>query len=544
MPTKDKIKPAQTYFHERPVLKGYYKNQYNVLWQIYFDTEHRDDRRKLLRWYFRNDLFFLVYYGLGREDINNYDKPFIVLSCQMVEDGPNTDTLDLWARGHYKSTIITQGKSLQDLLKSPEKTVGIFSHTRPIAKDFVLPIKTALEGNDYLKFAFPDIIWRNPRKEAPVWSLDAGLELNRKATSNTHSLEASGLVDGMPTGKHFDIRVYDDVITEKVALSPDMINKVENQFRLSDNLAADNGWERVIGTNYSHGDFYQKRTEEAEKGIYPWVVRRQVWWKDHMDEVEAAGLSPEYLNFFGTKRPVLLAPDQILDKRKKQGSYIFACQLELNPANPENAEFDIRWLKYYRNLPANRIKYILIDPANEKKTESDYTAMGVISIDEQRNRYLEDLVRDKLNLGERWEAMKALVRSHSPVIAVYYEKYGKDSDIWYFEQKQMEEGIYFTILPMGGRVRKLDRIRRLVPICEQGRFYLPEHGIWKYDRNLVQEFIDEEYRPFPFCKTYDIIDMISRIEDPEVQATGPMNTMGDLNAMQDKHTARFHVEGL
>jgi len=38
----------------------------------------------------------------------------------------------------------------------------------------------------------------------------------------------------------------------------------------------------------------------------------------------------------------------------------------------------------------------------------------------------------------------------------------------------------------------------------------------------VVNLIKEEYEPFPFSKTFDMMDAISRIEDPQVDARAPM----------------------
>lgn len=548
---KDKFKDDIA-FVERPALAGkwgqpgHYKWPYNVFWKGYLDCDNTETRRAALREYFRTDLFFLLYYGMQRRDVNKYNNPFIVDACREVESGPKTDTLDLWSRGSYKSTIITQGFTLQNILNEPQKSVAFFSHQRPIAKAFLAPIKYALETNPMLKFAFPDILWGNPRKATCKWT-DEELELKGRGGAQTYSFEAWGLVDGMPTGKHYDIRVYDDVITEKVVNTPEMMHKVARQFQLSDNLKADDGWERVIGTSYNHGDFYQQRREEAEKGIFDWYLRVKAWWDGNYTDEEIAelGVSDKYLAFFGTRKPVLYTWQEILRRRLVQGPYNFAAQMELDPTGQDMATFQMAWIKYYRRLPPTRIKRIFVDPANEKKPDSDYTVIVVVSKDEFGNRYLEDMIRDKLNLGERFDAVADMYREHHPVACVYMEKYGKDSDEWYFNEKMKDKAIHFPLEGIGGRTSKVDRIKWLVPIFEQGKFFLPENGIWRYDRNLVQEFLDEEYRTFPFCKTYDMLDAISRHEDPQVQSTGPMVTGGqNWNVIMDQRLRHRDILGV
>lgn len=180
------------------------------------------------------DRFFLLTHLLHRTDAA---APWIYERCREVEAAPD-GYLDLWSREHYKSTIITYAGAIQEILRDPEITIGIFSHTRPIAKGFLRQIKMEFEGNDTLKQLYPGALWQSPRKEASKWSEDDGICVKRKGNPKESTVEAWGLVDGQPTGKHFKLLIYDDVVTLESITSPEMIAKVTNAWALSLNLGA------------------------------------------------------------------------------------------------------------------------------------------------------------------------------------------------------------------------------------------------------------------------------------------------------------------
>jgi hypothetical protein len=137
-----------------------------------------------------NDLFFLMVHVLGRADMDN---DWCFARCREVQRGPD-GYLDLWAREHYKSTIITVGKTIQDILANPEITVGIFSHSRPIARSFLAQIKRTFETCENLKELFPDVLHQAPRRESPKWSEDSGLIVKRATNPKEATAEAWGLL--------------------------------------------------------------------------------------------------------------------------------------------------------------------------------------------------------------------------------------------------------------------------------------------------------------------------------------------------------------
>ena len=107
-------------------------------------------RIQVYRHHCLSDLFFLLVYVLHRKDCLH---PWLYDRCREVQAAPN-GRLDLWARDHYKSTVITFALTIQDILRNPEIKAVIFSHTRVQAKGFLRWIKNELDNNAELKIYF------------------------------------------------------------------------------------------------------------------------------------------------------------------------------------------------------------------------------------------------------------------------------------------------------------------------------------------------------------------------------------------------------
>lgn len=341
----------------------------------------------------RTNLFLLLAWAMDRTDMRH---PWLLERCNEVQRSPN-GYLDLWAREHYKSTIITVGLSIQDILKThgrlavgTEACIGIFSHTRPIAKGFLRQIKTELETNVLLRHLFAEVLYREPRKESPKWSEDDGLLVKRKSNRNESTVEAWGLVDGQPTGKHYTIRVYDDVVTEKSVSTAEQIEKTTRAWEMSDSLGAFGGVSRMIGTTYAFADTYSevRKRGAARPRVYPGTA-------DGAEEGE----------------PVFRSKKWISEKRKIQGPYVFSSQILINPVPEGLQTFRREWIQKYDTKPATANRYILIDPANSKKAKTaDYTVMFVMGLAADGNWYLLDAVRDRLFTHRASKPSKPTIR--------------------------------------------------------------------------------------------------------------------------------------
>ena len=143
--------------------------------------------------------------------------------------------LDLWSRFHYKSTLGTFAGILQEIICDPEVTIAIMSCTSEVATPFLVQLQQEMETNEDLKETFPDVFWKNPRRESPRWSRDDGLVVKRKGNPKEATIEAFGIIDGMRTGKHYRKHYFDDLVTEKLVTSEEMVAKVTERYELADN---------------------------------------------------------------------------------------------------------------------------------------------------------------------------------------------------------------------------------------------------------------------------------------------------------------------
>jgi hypothetical protein len=77
------------------------------------------------------------------------------------------------------------------------------------------------------------------------------------------------------------------------------------------------------------------------------------------------------------------------------------------------------------------------------------------------------------------------------------------------------------VAAVGGKIAKVDRIRRLLPLFESGRITLPPSRMRTLHDgrtiDVIDAFIQEELLPFPVGTHDDLVDAIARVLDPDIQ---------------------------
>lgn len=331
------------------------------------------------RYLLRNDLWFLLYFGLGVSVANH---PFVVEKCREVEDGPVTDTLDVWSRDHFKSTIITIGENIQEILRNPETTILILSYNKRLAQSFFGIIRNHLESNEFLKQCFPDILPEDVKELGKGQWTDDGINVIRKRVTKEFSVAAAGLIDGMPTGFHYDKLNYDDISTLDLSKNPKTMDDVKETFSMSANLGTEGTRRRVVGTFYHYQDVLcHIRDLKNVDGELAFTSR----------------IVPATIDGTYAGDGVLLSKARLNQLRTEPKT--FSMQNLCNPMPTEMRSLEYQMLRPIakEDLPKKMFKFMVVDPARGDRADGrdqDRWAILVAGVDP----YLTDLGASKVYL--------------------------------------------------------------------------------------------------------------------------------------------------
>lgn len=426
--------------------------------------------------------------------------------------------------GSAKSTYGTVNFSSWYLGINSQSSLITASHASQLAADFGRKIRNTMQSPEYHN-VFPHTAISKNHTAADHFS-----------NINGGEFYATG-IGGSITGRRASGVIIDDPVKSRDEADSETMRNKTWEWYTSDMLTRlkPHGWVVIIQTRWHMDDLSGRLLKEIENGTGDeWVVVNipmEAEEDDILGRLPGERLWPEYF----TEKMVA---DAKKDLRNWTALY------QQRPAPMGGGEFKREFMRYYTTKPIHEQmnRYLLVDPAGSKKERADYTAMFVVGLNADDNYYVLDVVRDKMDLTERVRRVMELHRKWKPR-GVGYEKYSFQCDTEAIKMVQEQENYRFGIVELGGMLSKEDRIRRLLPLFENGRIWFPEN-LWKTDysgktRDLIEDFVEQEFLNFPVAIRDDMLDALARIVDPDLGAMFPLTTPQNLYLLNDTSKSRW-----
>lgn len=456
-------------------------------------------------------------------DYVSYQQERMVPVLEGVDAGDIERLMIFMPAGHSKTQIATKAFIPWFLGRNRGKNVILLCHTDPLAKDFGSDIRNTMTNSAVHLSVFP---------ECRVDSANHASNFFRTGTGC--AFYAFGM-DGGISGRRADLIQIDDPIksledalseTEQHRLYEYYKAVIKDRLRpggriiltmtrwslrdLAARILEDEGsrWKVLVLKAQEHepdgpylweSHFGRPRYEEAKEDAYIWNAK----WQQNPAPRSAQGFRQEWLRFY-------------LPKGQKP-------QL-LEDGTPYAIESDFAKLAKFNT-------YMFCDPALGKGAQHDRTCILVIAAGPERRLFLVDAVLDRLDPTERIDKFVELIRTWEPK-QFLYEEYGLLADTHFIAQRFETEGI--DLLPLsvgrkatsgisGGRLRKEDRIWRLVPDFREARLWLPKKMVRTLadgsQFDIIRYFIEREYLPYAGEGSVahdDMLDCLSRIHEGEI----------------------------
>lgn len=423
----------------------------------------------------------------------------IAEKLEAVERGDIKRLMIFMPPRHGKSELASRSFPAWFLGRNPDKQIIASSYNSDLAGDFGREVRNIVGSPEY--------------KAVFQTSLSADSQAaDRWHTNNGGSYVAAGVGTAI-TGRGAHIFLIDDPVKDREEADSDLKRKRVKDWYTSTAYTRlmPGGAIVIIQTRWHIDDLSGWLLNEQAKGGEKWEVLSLPAITD------GCALWPDWYSL-----------ERLGEIKNVIGPRDWSALYQQSPTPDGGGAFKRDWPQTYDETPDDVApscnKYILVDAANEKRKTSDYTAIWVVGVAEDGNYYILDMYRDRMNLTERASMVMKLHRKWKPR-QVRYERYGLMADVQHIKIMQGQQNYRFEITEVAGQTPKNDRIKRLIPIFEEGKVYFPK-SMHRTDHegkthDLVQVFIEEEMLAFPVGRHDDMIDALSRIAEPELPLIWP-----------------------
>lgn len=415
-----------------------------------------------------------------------YESPFIIahyVVCKYVTKrsvqelhkiiidniASNKNTLDLAPRGFGKSTVGDVDYCITRILKDPNIRIMIGSKTQGQAEAFLKEARSHFEQNVDLIRIFGD--WRVGKDN--VWN-DGEFTVNRRELIKKEATMTALGSSGAVISKHFDIIIGDDIVGLENARTENQRAKLKEWFysSLIPTLEPD-GEIHILGTRYNPLDLYEDLIKSKK-----YVVKIQ-----------------KAINKIGEKEVSLWESKFSLAKlqaiREEMGKIIFNMQYQNDTELAKGKIFKAKYFNYYEEYKVDydfqtvkvRIKdkdgidhwkpvriYMGADLAisESEVDDNDYFVLCVIGVDDERNVYLIEYVKERLSFNSQVTLITNYGKNKYPMV----ERIGVETVA--YQKALAQELRRLSLLPIMNINTSKDKVTRAMrrsAIFENGKVF-------------------------------------------------------------------------
>lgn len=371
-----------------------------------FEEKLRAARHRCL-----SDLYYLVTEVLYWQDAYKYG-PFHKWMAETV--GKESGTRELWLlpRDHFKTTILTIGHGIQQILRDPRVSLLIVSRKDEHAHLMSDEMRRQFSANERLRALFP--IWCVPTMDdlgsKSEWTVPAYKHIGGKRRREP-TVTATG-IKSTQQSRHYKWGYFDDCMdagdTTEVGL-----REIRADFKELIPLIDSDGGILIPGTRKHYNDIYQA---QMDTGVYKTFVRHGLEGSKECDADECARYAqPHKAADLKSGQP--LCPERM--KREDYDRKLRECEIDpktgvsffyheyMNiPFSPSDRRFQPRWFVQVddASIPGGAppfsplSKWISVDSAwkeEEHPSGYDFTVIVVGGFDDQGRLYILDIFRNR-----------------------------------------------------------------------------------------------------------------------------------------------------
>lgn len=436
--------------------------------------------RRWMRHMCRENLWFLSVEVLG---YRAFDPEFHGRMCRRLNRWPtNIDgtpllmTADAWPRGGFKTTLATIARAIQMFLRCPEETFMIEHGTDDGAMKIGREIRDHFENNQLLRWLFPDLIWADPKADAPKWTQNE-IILPRKGRYKEATFTFTSQ-EKETTGGHYTKQFFDDLVCEGNTGTAEAMDSAHTH------------WIR------SQAKKDMRSKEDMNHFAYPWLPKDYevhfgianvftMWdirdsnarytnpanpeyemFKDHVSVCIEKAIRADGTSFFPARFPL----HELERMRLQWGDAWFSAQMQQDPYPEGTQVFNPKLLQRWteNTLPKTLWYYTAVDPngiPKDGQSKGDCGVVMTIGVSPLGTICIMRIDRKRFSPSEQIKALLDHYTLFNPKkIVIETTAYQSTFAYWLKEEtKHLDIHLPIVPRPRGGADAKEKRIKSIDP---------------------------------------------------------------------------------